>query len=393
MKILLNSYNFSLNGKRLSYGGTRNFTKNFLDHLSTTPHKAAALVIAGKKQNNSQFTLNKRKTKWGEEYRLTLRLNTKDVFEATRPVIPTSLKVPVEIIKSTISKINPDVVLISGSSIANWMILKAASELKIPTVVSHHGLWFKEVLDAPRKITKSAVKIIAEMEKDNSRLADKEIFLNKFSLTKYEIHLTKTNPRKVEIIPIPYNPIFAKLEKPKRNKFLKIGFVGRWDPIKNIESVLGLAKKIKQLRLPWQMFSVIKIYPYYVSLRKYRKPFTDNITVSEQMNPDQLRRFYAKMDILILPSRFDVSPTVVLEALLQKKWTIISPQVGWVDLYRKFGQSQFVDNFKNTSKLVAKIKNLSHLKVPAILYNKLKNDHNPKTVYKKYLRLLASLIK
>ncbi len=393
MKILFNGYNFERKGKQLHYGGPRNFTKRLLNFLDKTPHSYISLVIEGKKEKNERYSLSKSARGKGIFLKLRLRLNTPDVFLAKSKAMPASLNTPIKIIGKIISEQNPDAVLLNGYSIVNWMILRACKNHGIPVAVCHHGLWFKEIQDASSKVTKAAIHIMREMEKDAARFADKEIFLNEFSKKEFNQKLVKTDESRTTIIPLPYNDVFHKPVKRRPGTEVKIGFVGRWDPIKDPLAYLKLAEYAKKAGLPWQFSAVMKIYAEYPALLAKKDAFLQTIQTIEQMKPEKLRHYYAEQSLLVMPSRFDVSPTVVMESLLQNTGTLVSPNVGWSTLYRKLGAEKWIIDFKDPKKVADRIKYLLKAKPPTKLIKYIRTNHSPRKVFSEYIKVLRSIQK
>lgn len=393
MKILINGfYNFLPKGEE-TFSGPRNFLQNFLDYIAGTEHTYTALVLRGKKKKDAKYELERVPVGKSSWLVATLRLNTPDVFNATTSRVPASLEQPLKIITGIMAQEKPDVVFLKGMSITNWFLLKAAKRLGIPVIVNHLGLWYKEIVSYNNS-TPAGIKIMMNMEKDLSRLADKEIFLTKLSLRHYSKQLIKPNPSKVEIIPLSYDPIYPNKQLPafKKHKTLKIGVVGRWDPIKNLRAILSLAKEIKAQALHWEIYSVTTIHKQYPWNKDIVEEYPKFIHVLPPMSPRELKAFYKEMDFMLLPSVFDVSPSVVMEAVLQNRATLISPTVGWVDAYRETGNADLIIDFKNPKKVIERMKKLIGKPPRRALIRRITTQHKPEVVFHRYLKLAQSLI-
>ncbi|USN52871.1 MAG: glycosyltransferase [Candidatus Nomurabacteria bacterium] len=103
-------------------------------------------------------------------------------------------------------------------------------------------------------------------------------------------------------------------------------------------------------------------------------------------------KFFSTMDIAILPSLFDVSPTVVLEAASQGIGTIISSSVGWVNHYRKTGNAEWIGDFNKPKTIVKKIEKLAGTPLSAKLISLFEKEHDPEKIFKQYIKLFKSLI-
>lgn len=400
MKILINGYREKKN-KKVMYGGPRNFTGLLIQHLNSLSHQVISLSIHGKKIADEKFTLKQEVKGQNPAWFLKLRLNFSDVFKAKSSAYPKSLIRPRQIISEAIRQLNPDIVLLNGYSIVNWYILRAAKDLGLPVVMAHHGLWFKEMNTIGNDMSNATEKMLREMEKDITRFADKEIFLNEYSRDEYSRKLIKVRAGRNQIIPLPYNPLFnTKFTAPLKLKAvdsekIKIGMVSRWDPVKSPQKFMALAREAKKQKLPWKFYAVIKLKYNYKEIDKYKKDFSKHINVIPQLPQEELKSFYRQMDLLVLPSRFDTSPTVIMEAALQGKPTVISSTVGWVSEYKRFKAGEWVINFDNSKEAVKKITALigSNKNSFTKFAKHIKIKHSPKNVFAEYDKLLRKLVK
>jgi len=278
-------------------------------------------------------------------------------------------------------------------SIANWFIIKAAYELEIPLIVNHLGLWFKEITSYGG--SPAGLKIMREMEKDSSRLASKNIFLSKLSYKEFNKGLIKVPKNKYELVFNPVDNVYTKgriTKQVKRNN-IKIGIVARWDPIKNHKAILKLVKEAKKQRLPWEFYSVTTLHKKYSWSKDIKDEYEKNINIVRPMTPDNLKKFYEEMNILLLPSHFDVSPTVVMEAMFRNRTTLISSTVGLANTYQENGGSDLIVNFSKPKEVIKKIKKEAYKNPPKKLVKFIKSNYQGKNVYPKYLNIIKSLIK
>ena len=400
MKILINGYRAKKN-KKILYGGPRNFTGLLIQHFNSLSHRVVSLSIHGKKKIDGKFLLKQEAKGKNPAWFLKLRLNFADIFKAKSAAYPQSLLPSREIIRQAIRRIDPDVVLLNGYSIVNWYILRAAKDLGLPVVMAHHGLWFKEMNTADNNMSRATEKMLREMEKDITRFADCEVFLNEYSRNEYSRKLIKVRSGRHQIIPLPYNPLFKtkpkevlRLKAVPKGK-VKIGMVSRWDPVKSPQKFMALAKEAKKQKLPWEFYAVIKLKYNYKEIGRFKKDFSKYINVIPQLPQETLKGFYRQMDVLVLPSRFDTSPTVVMEAALQGKPTVISPTVGWVSEYKRFGAGDWVISFDNPSRAVKKIAALIGNNRDSFtrFAKHIEIKHSPKNVFAAYDKLLRKLVK
>jgi glycosyltransferase involved in cell wall biosynthesis len=401
MKILTNSYREKKNRKVLA-GGPRNFVALMTAELNRSGHQIIGLSIHGKKKVDNKFLFRQEVSGKNPSWFLKLRLNLSDIYDAKKAVLPQSLEAPLAVITSAIKEINPDVVLLNGFSIINWFILRAAHNLDLPVMVVHHGLWFKEFSNVREQgLSQATAKIFREMEKDAARFADQQVFLNEFSRQEFSKNLIKPRSGHSSIIPLPYNPLFKKPgKKVLTQKFfntdkIKIGTVSRWDPVKAPEKFLALAKEAKKQKLPWEFYAVINLKYNYSKLAKAKKEFSKYVHVIRQLPQEELKSFYRHMDTLIVPSNFDVSPTVVMEAALEGRPTAISQNVGWVSEYRQVGAGEWVMDFDQPAKALKTISSLLGFKKNSFskLAKQIESKHNHKAVFAAYDKVLKRIVR
>lgn len=400
MRILSNGYRAKRN-KKVFYGGTRNFNPLMMRELNRLGHQVVNLNIHGKTKVDDKFLLRQEDKGKNPSWFLKLRLNLVDIYSAKKGKIPDSLNKPLETIKQVIIGLKPDIVMLNGFSVINWFIMRAAYELKIPVVVGHHGLWFKEFGNINDNMSKATQDILRAMEKDAARMTAMQVFLNDFSRQEFAKNLIKPRPGHSTIIPLPYNPVFAKAKgkslKPKffDTDMIKVGMVSRWDPVKAPQNFLRFAREARRQKMPLEFYAVLKLKDKHPKIEKYKKGFEDEIKIIPQLPQEELPEFYRQMDVLLLPSNFDVSPTVVMEAALMGRMTAISPNVGWVSEYEKLGLGEWVIDFNNPKAATIKFMSLisKNKNSPAKFAKHIKDKHSPKEVFKAYDKLFRRLVK
>lgn len=408
MKILTNEYSCNTpNFQEPAKGGPANFARLFFNFLN---HKDKGLKWCGLIIKNSDKTskniLSKvikdsRKNRFIYELSLPISLSEK-VLRAKKISDPKIiLKDPIKKLSSIIKKIAPEIVFLNGFSLTNWLLLVAAKENNIKVVIQHAGIWTKEIDIYQDLFSASGAKIMKQMERDSSVLSDKEIFLNTFSQKIFNqkvLQDKRSANNKSVIIPLPVDFSFFNKQNKSKKEFnfdktkFNIGVVARWDRIKNLEAVVTISKAIKAKKLPWGINSVtnIPLSRKNISLKTaYRK----NINIISFLNKEEIKDFCLQNDLIIIPSHFDVSPTVLLEAIACKTPVAISANVGFVDDYLKYGASDWVIDFNKPQIAITQLEKIKCKKLPAKITNELINKHNLLKVFEKYLVLLNNLRK
>ncbi len=310
------------------------------------------------------------------------------------------LKEPIKRLSVLIAKIKPDAVFLNGFSLGNWLILEASRLNRIPVVIQHAGIWTKELEIYRDFYSPAGIKMMEKMEREAAEHSTAEIFLNSFSQRFfYRRVMAGRRPRAGHsvIIPLPIDFRFfretktANLSFDFRKEDFNIGMIARWDRIKNHEAVALLAKNAKDKNLPWSFHSVTRI-PESQKNAKIKNIYRRNIEVVDFLPKDKIRDFCQSNDLIIIPSHFDVSPTVLLEALASGTPVAISPNVGFVDDYRRYGASDWIIDFENPEAAIRRLKKIKNKPLPVTLKRELFKKHDPEKVFKKYAAIFSSLI-
>lgn len=305
----------------------------------------------------------------------------------------------VDDVLSLFKEIKPDILFLNGFSLSNWVMLEAAHKLNIPICIQHAGLWKKELYLFKNSISPSIKRIFSSYEKDVYLKASHQIFLNEFSRDVFfSIHNIPKNKKtlsKTSIIPLPID--IKKKDKIKiiNKKQYNIGSVARWDGIKNHDAILRLAKYTNKKHIP-RYINVVTMWDKN-NLTDFKKNYVKFIKIINPMPQEKLINFYKSQDVIIIPSRFDVSPTVLMEAISCGKPVIISSNVGWKSDYIKFGLSKLIISPSASGKTIndtidelLKNKNKYILGFEK-LQKKIINEHNKKIVFGKYYNIFQRL--
>lgn len=403
LKILYNEYHASIPSKNLSpQGGPLRFAQNFREFFLNGGSYELCPVIFSYANKSVEPFLRTTKTTNGiftevvydsqfvrSSYKMDL--TKKQLIEYFAPIL--------QKLEEVFDTQQPDVVFLNGFSLSNWWLLYVAHKKKVPVVIQHAGIWKKEIMRSKDTFSATLRKTFYDMERDTINWCASHIFLNEFSrdvfINLYKIK--KTSLFSSVVIPLPISlPVVSKTKKDTNydeTSRIAIGMVARWDSIKNHSAMLRLATSSNK-PARWHMNTVVS---QSASKSEFAKQYRKNVGIVEPMSPEKLTQFYESMDIVILPSNFDVSPTVAAESLLVGVPVIISDQVGWVDAFIKHGLKDhivapkisgtaFVDRIKT---VLGDYKNNS--KKYTALVSQIRKDHAPTTVFKQYATLFSSV--
>lgn len=405
MLILSNAYPTNLpNSEQVSQGGPANFTKLFVNYIlkNHTNHRWLGVMMNGTK--SSQVRLDGVFSTVQREY---FRLNVhKDLFKKVLQAKSTNtdpsvvLGAPINRIIKLIKKEKPDVVFLNGFGILNWILLKAAQATGTPVVIQHAGIWTKELRLHKDRYSPAGLKIMIKMEKDSTNFVDNEIFLNTWSRDYYRKHVAKGSPAKTSIVPLPFD--FEGFEHMRHTeslsefnfdkKMINVGIIARWDRIKNHKAVLKMAKFAKKNNLPIKFHSIVTI-PDREEFKKDETEYLKYVNVLPAQDRVGISSFCDAADILMLPSLFDVSPTVVLEAVATNTPIIISQNIGYVHSFESCGGKDWIIDANKPEESVNQILRLKNKSLPIKLKNHITSAHDHNKVFSTYINIFEKVSK
>ncbi|NCN25220.1 hypothetical protein COT94_03985 [Candidatus Falkowbacteria bacterium CG10_big_fil_rev_8_21_14_0_10_37_14] len=407
MKILTNDYQSNvLNFNQPAKGGPANFARifyNYLKQFKGSYHWQGILVEFSVDTEVCSLQRLKDSRRKRSLYQINIPTKFSKVLtnaNTTKTDPRLVLAEPISILVKLIKKLDPDIVFLNGFSLGNWLLLESAHLVGKPIVIQHAGIWTVELDIWSDFFSAEGLKIMKQMGMDSAVFSSAEIFLNNFSRNIFDKSFSKlVRPRghKTVIIPlaVDFSAYQSKIKAKKsfnfNSEYFNIGVVARWDRIKNHQAVGDLAKKIKIDKLAWSINSVTKIPPTKKFLA-FKKSYAQNINVIGHLSKEKIRDFCLENDLIIIPSKFDVSPTILLEAVACGTPVAISATVGFVDDYCRYGADDWVIDFNNTKKVVKQLAKIKGRALPAKLTKALIKKHQTDKVFGQYFSLFNKLI-
>ncbi len=405
MRILTNEYLCNVpNFKKPAKGGPANFARLFFNSLkeSGDKHEWQGILIESSLKVK-KTSLTKLKDQRGRiAYRLRIPYEDMSSITKGEQVIDPreTLSESIKKLSSLIKRLSPDVVFLNGFSLSNWVLLAAAHEAKKPIAIQHAGIWTVELDIYKDFFSKAGLKMMKKMELESSELATAEIFLNDFSRRRFTGLVLKgkqKNRKKSLIIPLPVDiSFFKERNEDKSSRFdwndkeFNIGTIARWDRIKNHEAITKIAELARKKKLPWKIHSVVVI-PDTKAKASLKKRYRRSIDVIGHLTKEEVKDFCRSNDLVIIPSKFDVSPTILLEALACGTPTAISENVGFIDDYKKYDSKKWVIDFNDPQKAIDSIKKIAGKNPPPRLKRELFKKHEASNVFEQYLSLFKKL--
>ncbi len=378
MRIVFNGY------AKSGVGGPQCYASGFQVALRERGFDVVGIVL--RRSVDGDEAPSRIETPSGPMHHYVLDLATHEALHRPEPGLPAAVEAAAGRVLEILASEAPDALVLNGFSLANGYLAHAAERLGIPFFFSHHGFWFAEI---PATLPFEAQARLRAMESGAIRAARANVYLNAWSRARVEGAYPGACREDDAVIPLPYNPVFLNEVAPAiaPDDHSTIGFVARWDPIKNIGIVRAFAQAAQDLRV---------IAPMSVggrdSLLNEEKAFRAAVGVVDPLPQEALPGFYRSCDLMILPSRFDVSPTVVMEAALQGRGTVISDQVGWVDAYVRLGMEDWIVPDPTPERLEDAVRRCLGKPVPKTFSDEIIERHHPDLVFDAWSSLLTSRV-
>ncbi|WP_271808455.1 glycosyltransferase family 4 protein [Clostridium beijerinckii] len=195
--------------------------------------------------------------------------------------------------KSIMDQINPQVIY-ANNTIESMLISKYISNTHIKSIAHVHDM-------------KSSFKSIIK----------RKFIVN--SLKKYDEIIMVSEATKNSWKGIRSNVIYNGMDdeyfEPNHKEYSlikNIGFVGSLSKRKGIDILIGSIPKLLSLGYTINIATRDKDGKYAKRLNKLKN---DNINIYYNLEENQIKRFMNNMDVLIVPSREDPLPTVIMEAM------------------------------------------------------------------------------
>lgn len=251
--------------------------------------------------------------------------------------------------KMIINDINPDIIY-ANNTMETMLISKYIKKIDIPKIAHIHDM---------KNSIKSPIR--------------KHITIK--SLKYYDEIITVSNATKlqwnVEKMKVVYNGIssdyYVKNENMRHVKNItKIGYVGSISRRKGfdllIDSINGILNLGIKVNIAYSNIEDIDLYNYIKDIEKKSK---GNVKLLESLSYDQVIEFYDSIDLLLVPSRQDPLPTVVIEAMARGVIVIGNNIDGIPEMI--INKNNLIMNISSTA-IVEKINQISNME-----YEELKN--------------------
>lgn len=254
---------------------------------------------------------------------------------------------PIAIIRKILKEVNPDIVLLSGTTYVPWLISIAAKQEKIPIVLWYAGILFKETETWPKNLR----KILLAMERSIAIRATRVIFPSQLCKNVVEKEVMKHKILKSRVIPNPVSSIFTDPCTPNYSLERKIGAVGRYSKVKNFSAFFELHQEL--LRQDWRHNASFVTNP---NTKLENMPKT--IEVFPPMTSEELKKFYLFQCLIVCPSLFETFGNVPMEAACLGVPVLVSDKMGCAEVLKEVGLGNMVISFNDIEKVAQRVKEL-----------------------------------
>ncbi|MDP3985684.1 MAG: glycosyltransferase family 4 protein [bacterium] len=379
-----------------AYTGAQHFSKLFLNYFDRSQH---TIIGIGLKPPPLAVGVSCRvvSRKQGQDWLwLSLLLSTREILNAAAGKPNQETKTIIRRIKEQFIALQPDLFCLNGQSALTLLFALAARDAKIPIVTIHHGIWSIEAEAHPLLAKRTdLIDLRVAAEAELIRISKKNIFLPQHSGRTFEKQVCRVPAVKRVVLPLPYNDIFAKKNPnppPHPSSRKHIGLIARWDPIKNHEAYLALAREVSRQKLPWTLHAATTPFAAVTALRHLLEPYRAIIRITEHIPPAKLLNFYRRMDAIVVPSHYETFCGVAMEALLQQIPTLVSPGVGMSDALRTCGLERWIISFNSAPAVVKHLQKAFSDAVPKSTREFLLRENASKKIFKQYENIFQTLV-
>jgi glycosyltransferase involved in cell wall biosynthesis len=202
---------------------------------------------------------------------------------------------------------------------------------------------------------------------------------------------------KAEIILVnncPTKPINKMIEIEKVEHNLKIIFIGRIHPIKNLDFLLNALQR-QTANITCTIVGVLEDINYWQSCTNIIQNLPQNISVIflNEVEPNELEKLILKNHVLVLPTQGENFGHAIYESFSAGRPVIISDQTPWRNLQQQNAGWDLplnsIDSFTAAIKQMAQMNQLEYDVYTDGAHQLAVNFHNNSDIKKKYLELFS----
>ncbi|HVZ75827.1 MAG TPA: glycosyltransferase family 4 protein [Candidatus Paceibacterota bacterium] len=242
-----------------------------------------------------------------------------------------------------LEEIQPDVVLINGTYFRPWCLLMAARALGIPAILHYHGSAEQESVGANASARQLARAIESDFADDGPCIFPSELA---------RVQAARSFPissRQTHIIPNSVPDIFFNQASTREPQAL--GFVLRWEPVKNTEFLEALFERNEALDEPYRLRLISDLLPAQEAA--IAKP---HLSFLPPRDTADLAAFYASCGAVMCPSLFETFGNVAAEAVAAGTPALTGRNTGVAEVFQRVGLERLIADFTSPDDVFALVK-------------------------------------
>jgi glycosyltransferase involved in cell wall biosynthesis len=233
-------------------------------------------------------------------------------YEFFRPLVPNAILSDVNYLFH-IKKGKKKIDLLHSHDISGAFV---GTLLKIPTILTLHGMVWKELDFYPGMYSKFTFKLHMQRLKYASRRLKKLIAISPYVTREIDQFLTTGVPD-TEVIENPIADVFFEQEKQEKEGL--IIYPAYVNPLKNQYTLIEALSRLKKdnIRFHCILPGLIRDSEYYTRLQKLIHSFhlEEDVTIPGPLPLEQMLRLYTEASIMVMTSYQETAPLIIAEAM------------------------------------------------------------------------------
>jgi len=264
-----------------------------------------------------------------------------------------------------LDKTSPDVIVFNGTNVHDWILMQAFAGVRIPKIVIMHSAFAERLryVDTPQQ------RLQAELETQIIEQCSRFVFVSPLVRDLFAFRYDFI-PDVHAVIPNGIPDLFFS-EMVHVKDLVDVGFVGRDDPVKNLEFLKHVSAHSSMNPYSIQVLTdfahnSVLIPEFIANGVRMLPPTTDDAS---------MRLVYRSTRLIISPSHFETLGLVPFEAIACGTVALVSKNMGVAYYFRQLGLKHLVTDFSKINDAIHYIQHLLslHLYIPDSVRETLKN--------------------
>jgi len=231
----------------------------------------------------------------------------------------------------------------------------AGTLLKIPTILTLHGMIWKELDYYPGMYSRFTFEVNMQRFKYASRRLKKLIAISPYVIKEIDQFL-KTRVPDTEVIENPVSDVFFEQEKRERKGLIL--YPAYLTPLKNQSTLIEALYRLKKDNIDFHCIlpGLIRDTEYYTKLQKliHTGNLEENVTIPGPVPLEQMLRLYSEASIMVMTSYQETAPLIISEAMATGT-PVIASRVSGIPSMVSEGNSGLLINPRDPKEIADKI--------------------------------------